>query len=115
MAVTNLRYVVSLIFVGAIFGVATVGCAPTATTRTVGKTVDDASITAKVKTEIAKEQGLGEALAINVDTYRSVVSLAGFVDSQQQIDKAISCARRVGGVQEVKNNLSIKPKPKSKT
>ena len=110
MMVNKFRYVIGMIFVSAMLGVATVGCAPSATTRTVGKTVDDASITAKVKTEIAKEQGLGEALAINVDTYRSVVSLNGFVDSQEQIDKAISCARRVGGVTEVKNNLSVKPK-----
>jgi osmotically-inducible protein OsmY len=102
-----------MVFVSAIFGVATVGCAPSATTRTVGRTVDDATITAKVKTEIAKQEGLGEALAINVDTYRSVVLLNGFVDSQDQIDKAMSCARRIGGVTEVKNNLSIKPKPKS--
>ena len=70
-------------------------------------------LTAKVKTEIAKEQGLGEALAINVDTYRSVVSLNGFVDSQDQIDKAMNCARRIEGVTEVKNNLSVKPKSKS--
>ena len=110
MMVNKFRYVIGMIFVSTMLGVATVGCAPSATTRTVGKTVDDASITAKVKTEIAKEQGLGEALAINVDTYRSVVSLNGFVDSQEQIDKAISCARRVGGVTEVKNNLSVKPK-----
>lgn len=110
MIVTKLQHVVSIIFLSAMLGVVTVGCAPTATTRTVGKTIDDAGITAKVKTEIAKEQGLGEALAINVDTYRSVVSLNGFVDSQEQIDKAMSCARRVGGVVEVKNNLSIKPK-----
>ena len=60
-----------------------------------------------------KEQGLGEALAINVDTYRGVVSLNGFVDSQDQINKAMNCARRVEGVTEVKNNLSVKPKPKS--
>ncbi len=110
MMVNKLRYVVGMIFVSAMLGVATVGCAPSATTRTVGTTVDDASITAKVKTEIAKEQGLGEALGINVDTYRSVVSLNGFVDSQEQIDKAMNCARRVGGVTEVKNNLSVKPK-----
>jgi osmotically-inducible protein OsmY len=110
MVVTKLRHVVSMIFVSAMLSIVAVGCAPTATTRTVGKTVDDATLTAKVKTEIAKEQGLGEALAINVDTYRSVVSLNGFLDSQEQIDKALSCARRVGGVVEVKNNLSIKPK-----
>lgn len=110
MMASKLKYVVGMIFISAFLGVATVGCAPSATTRTVGTTVDDASITAKVKTEIAKEQGLGEALGINVDTYRGVVSLNGFVDSQDQIDKAVSCARRIGGVAEVKNNLSVKPK-----
>lgn len=113
MLVSKFRNIMGLVFVSIILGVATVGCAPSATTRTIGKTVDDATLTAKVKTEIAKEQGLGEALAINVDTYRSVVSLNGFVDSQEQIDKAIRCARRVDGVTEVKNNLSVKPAPKT--
>ncbi len=111
MMVNKLSYVVGMIVVSLMLGVVTVACAPSATTRTVGKTVEDASITAKVKTEIAKEEGLGEALAINVDTYRGVVSLNGFVDSQDQINKALSCARRIDGVVEVKNNLSIKPKP----
>jgi osmotically-inducible protein OsmY len=110
MMVTKLRNIIGLVFVSIILGVVTVGCAPTPTTRTMGKTFDDATLTAKVKTEIAKEQGLGEALAINVDTYRGVVSLNGFVDSQDQIEKAMNCARRVEGVAEVKNNLSVKPK-----
>ena len=110
MLASKLKYVISMIVVSALLGLAASGCAPLATTRSVGTTVDDASITAKVKTEIAKEQGLGEALGINVDTYRGVVSLNGFVDSQDQIDKSINCARRVGGVKEVKNNLSVKPK-----
>ena len=113
MMVINLRNILGLAFVSIVLAVTTVGCTPSATTRTAGKTVEDAAITAKVKTEIAKEQGLGEALAINVDTYRNVVSLNGFVDSQDQIEKAMSCARRVEGVAEVKNNLSVKPKPKS--
>jgi osmotically-inducible protein OsmY len=113
MMANKLKYVIGMIFISAMLGVATVACTPTATTRSVGTTVDDATLTAKVKTEIAKEQGLGEALGINVDTYRSVVSLSGFVDSQDQVEKAGSCARRVSGVTEVKNNLSVKPKPKS--
>jgi osmotically-inducible protein OsmY len=113
MLANKLKYVIGMFFISAMLGVATVGCAPSATTRSVGTTVDDAALTAKVKTEIAKEQGLGEALQINVDTYRGVVSLSGFVDSPEQVEKAASCARRVGGVAEVKNNLSVKPKAKS--
>lgn len=85
------------------------GCS-SGTHRSTGQTVDDASITARVKSEIAQEQGIGDALRINVDTYRGVVSLTGFVENQDQIQKAVTCANRVPGVKEVKNNLSVKPK-----
>jgi osmotically-inducible protein OsmY len=106
----KVNQLIGAVLLGLSIAVMSSGCAPTATTRSVGTTVDDATITAKVKTEIAKEEGLGEALAINVDTYRGVVSLAGFVDSDMQVQKAANCARRVNGVMEVKNNLAIKPK-----
>lgn len=84
-------------------------CAPTATSRATGQTVDDAAITARVKTEIFQTQGLGEAAKINVDTYRGVVSLAGFVDNEQQKRSAGQAAMRVAGVEKVFNNLQLKP------
>jgi len=86
-------------------------CAPTQTSRSTGQTLDDASITARVKTEIAQAQGIGNAAAINVDTYRGVVSLAGFVDNEQQKRDAGQAAMRVGGVERVFNHLQIKTKP----
>ncbi len=85
-------------------------CAPTRTSRGTGEVVDDATITAKVKTEIARDTTLGEALAINVDTYRGVVSLAGFVDNREQAREAVRVARTVDGVKQVKDNLQIKPR-----
>ncbi|MEO6021734.1 MAG: BON domain-containing protein [Burkholderiales bacterium] len=72
--------------------------------------MDDATLTAKVKTEIAKEQGIGDAARINVDTYRGVVSLSGFVDSAEVVQKAGACAQRITGVKSVKNSLQIKSK-----
>jgi hyperosmotically inducible protein len=87
-------------------------CAPTKTSRGTGEVIDDASLTTRVKTEIAKTEGLGEAAAINVDTYRGEVSLAGFVDNQEQATKAAEVARKVPGVTSVKNNLQIKPRSK---
>ncbi len=90
------------------FAMGLVACAPTNTSRGTGEVVDDASITTRVKTEIAQTQGLGEAVAINVDTYRGVVSLAGFVDNETQARKAGEVARNVPGVTSVKNNLQIK-------
>jgi len=87
-----------------------VACAPTSTSRSTGQTLDDAAITARVKTEIAQTQGIGNAAAINVDTYRGVVSLAGFVDSDQQRRTAGQAAQRVPGVEKVFNNLQLKTK-----
>lgn len=84
-------------------------CAPTATSRSTGQTVDDASITARVKTEIAQSQSVADAAKINVDTYRGVVSLAGFVDTEQEKRNAAQAAMRVSGVEKVVNNLQLKP------
>jgi osmotically-inducible protein OsmY len=94
------------------FALMTAACSSTATSRGTGETFDDASITAKVKTQIARDDGVGQAAAINVDTYRGVVSLAGFVDNSKQADAAVKAARSVEGVKQVKNNLQIKPSGK---
>ncbi len=87
-------------------------CAPTQTSRGTGQVIDDASLTTRVKTQIAQTQGIGDALAINVDTYRRVVSLAGFVDTPDQMRVALQAARSVAGVTEVRNNLQLKPRAK---
>ena len=84
-------------------------CSPTQTSRGTGEVIDDATLTSRVKTEIAQTAGLGDAAAINVDTYRGVVSLAGFVDNEAQARKAVEIASKVSGVTSVKNNLQIKP------
>ncbi|WP_151638492.1 BON domain-containing protein [Noviherbaspirillum aerium] len=86
-------------------------CAPSPTSRSTGQTLDDAAITARVKTEIAKVAGLTEAAMINIDTYRGVVSLAGFVDSEQQRSMAAQAATGVAGVSRVVNNLQLKKRP----
>lgn len=85
-------------------------CAPTQTSRSTGQAIDDAAITARVKTEIAKTQGLGDAAAVKVDTYRGTVILAGFVDTEQQKRDAGQAAVSVPGVEQVYNNLQIKGK-----
>ncbi len=87
-------------------------CAPTQTTRSAGETIDDTTITPRVKTEIAKAEGIGDALQINVDTYRGVVSLSGFVDSTKDAEIAVAAARKVPGVTSVVNKLIVKPAPK---
>lgn len=92
-----------------VFAMALAACSPTQTSRGTGEVIDDATLTSRVKTEIAQTAGMGEAAAINVDTYRGVVSLAGFVDNEAQARKAVEIASKVPGVMSVKNNLQIKP------
>jgi len=83
------------------------GCASTSTKEGTGEYVDDAVITAKVKTEIFKDDTL-KSSEINVETFKGVVQLSGFVNSQADIDKAVKVARTVKGVTSVKNDMRVK-------
>ena len=76
--------------------------------RNAGEFTDDAAITAKVKSAIASDVGARTAAAVNIETYRGVVQLSGFVDSQDQATRAVSAAQKVGGVKSVKNDLRLK-------
>jgi hyperosmotically inducible protein len=49
-----------------------------------------------------------KSFEISVETYKGIVQLSGFVDSQKAIDKAGEIAKDVPGVESVKNNLNIK-------
>jgi hypothetical protein len=68
----------------------------------------DAATTAKVKSAIATEAGARTAAAVNVDTFRGVVHLSGFVDSEEQSRRAADAAKKVAGVKSVKNELRVK-------
>lgn len=82
-------------------------CASTLTSRGTGETIDDASISTKVKTQLAADDTT-KAYQIEVDTYRGTVQLSGFVNSQQAVDRATEITKGVSGVKEVKNNLTVK-------
>jgi len=48
---------------------------------------------------------------VNVDTYRGVVQLTGFVDSDEQASKAVTAAKKISGVRSVKNEIRLKKGP----
>lgn len=83
------------------------GCASTSTQESTGEYIDDSAITTKVKAAIFNEPTLKSA-EINVETYKGVVQLSGFVNSQSDINKAVAVARGVEGVQSVKNDMRSK-------
>ena len=85
----------------------TVGCASTAKSEGTGEYVDDTVITSKVKAAILGESTLKSA-EINVETFKGVVQLSGFVSSPAAASKAVELARAVKGVSSVKNDMRVK-------
>jgi osmotically-inducible protein OsmY len=83
------------------------GCAATQKHESAGQYVDDSVITTKVKAAIFNEATL-KSMQINVETYKGVVQLSGFVDSAQNVKKAGDVARGVKNVKDVKNDLVVK-------
>lgn len=84
-----------------------VGCASTSTQEGTGEYVDDSVITTKVKSAIFNEPSLKVA-EINVETFKGVVQLSGFVTSSDAANRAIALAKGVRGVKSVKNDMRLK-------
>lgn len=84
-----------------------VGCASTATREGTGEYLDSTVITTKAKAAIFNEPTL-KSLEIKVETFKGVVQLSGFVNSQEDIDKAVEIVRQIDGVKSVKNNMQLK-------
>jgi hyperosmotically inducible protein len=76
--------------------------------KTVGETIDDATITTRVKTALLNDADVG-GLRIDVDTFKGVVTLSGAVKSPAERDKAIDIAKKIDGVRDVKSTLQIVP------
>ncbi len=94
-------------FTFAILLASLLGCASTAKHEGTGEYVDDSVITTKVKAAIFNDPTLKSA-EINVETFKGVVQLSGFVSSSGDISKATQLARGVQGVKSVKNDMRLK-------
>ncbi|HEX3035191.1 MAG TPA: BON domain-containing protein [Thermodesulfobacteriota bacterium] len=100
--ITNLGLTLCLVF-----AVVLIGCAGSRTETSTGEMVDDSVITTKVKSLLVADQGLS-AFDIEVETFKGVVQLSGFVDTEEQAEKAAEIAESVEGVRDVKNSLIVK-------
>ena len=74
--------------------------------RAVASTIDDASITAQVKTALLNDTQVN-ATKIDVTTSNGVVTMSGTVRSKPEQERAIQLARQVNGVRDVKANLTV--------
>jgi len=74
--------------------------------KSVGETIDDATITTRVKTSLLNDPTVG-GTKIDVDTFKGVVTLSGGVKSRQEEQAAVALARKIPGVVDVKSTLQI--------
>lgn len=97
---------ISVAGVWMVLALAISACAGTATQRTAGETVDDGVLTTRVKAALVQNDTT-KARDINVESFRGDVQLNGFVATAAEKNAASDVARRVAGVNSVRNNLQI--------
>ena len=100
----RLRRALLLFIIGSVPFVA--ACASSAA---ISGTIDDATITTRVKTALLNDPVI-DATKIEVDTSAGVVTLRGFVKSKEEETKAIELTRHVVGVRDVKSSLQVQEK-----
>lgn len=95
------------LFFLSLFSLILLGCGATSTREGTGEYIDDTVITTKVKAAILNTASL-KVSEINVETYKGVVQLSGFVSSADDISTAIRVTREITGVTSVKNAMQVK-------
>ena len=69
--------------------------------------MDDSAITAKAKAALVDDEAI-KSTDISVETQKGVVTLSGFVSSQDQAEKAVALVKKVEGVKSVSDKLHVK-------
>jgi hyperosmotically inducible protein len=82
--------------------------APALADKTAGNVVDDNAVNAEVKAALLDTKGVPSSQIV-VETYKGVVLMSGFVESQAQKDAAGKAASGVKGAKKVHNALAIAP------
>jgi hyperosmotically inducible protein len=113
MRIDRRLLVLGITFAGAL-PVLIAGCSnqpdPLATppaTTSVGTEIDDTAVTSKVKSALFADPGI-KSFDLKVETRKGEVQLSGFVDNQDQVERAISTTRAVEGVRSIQNGISLK-------
>ena len=73
--------------------------------QTSGRMLSDGGLTARVKTALLADDSVPGS-RIDVDTAGGVVTLTGQLENQTQIERALTIARNIEGVERVENGLT---------
>jgi len=85
-----------------------VGGCQSLTGKTLGRNIDDATITASVKTRLATDAPVGAVTGVDVDTENGIVYLTGVVRNEVDRRRVAKIARDVDGVVRVVNHLQTR-------
>ena len=83
------------------------GCAGTRYKQSTGEWVDDKADSSRVRSALSADTQYKYG-DVNVQTFKGVVQLSGFVNSRDQKNRAGDLAKNVQGVREVQNNITVK-------
>jgi len=87
-------------------------CTATRTQKSAGEQIDDSVLTGKVKTALIADPDT-KARQIDVEVFRGIVQLNGFVDSPENKAAATRVASSIRGVKKVDNNLVVQESSRS--
>ena len=83
------------------------GCAGNRYTQSTGERIDDTADSSRVRKALGADTQYKYA-DVSVQTFKGVVQLSGFVNSRDQKNRAGDLAKRVEGIKEVQNNITVK-------
>ena len=83
------------------------GCAGDRYTQSTGERIDDKGDSSRVRGALSDDTQY-KYEDVKVQTFKGVVQLSGFVNSRDQKNRAGDIARKVQGVKEVENNITVK-------
>jgi hyperosmotically inducible protein len=111
----NIKHLIVIGRITAVIAVASlVGCKQFTSSkdeeRSEGRVADDKTITKTVESKL-KAEPVYKFNDVDVKTYNGIVQLSGFVNTQEQSQRAEELSRQVGGVSQLINALVVKPEP----
>ena len=87
------------------------GCAGDRYTQSTGERIDDKADSSRVRDRLSEDTQY-KYDDVKVQTFKGVVQLSGFVNSRDQKTRAGDLAKKVEGVKEVENNITVKESAK---
>ena len=87
------------------------GCAGDRYTQSTGERIDDKGESSRVRAALSEDTQY-KYEDVKVQTFKGVVQLSGFVNSRDQKSRAGELAKKVEGVKDVENNITVKESAK---